>query len=965
MPLASKCTTSMKKGMFFRNDGMLKPEYGARRPLPTVRKARTLSVAMADRSGEGTAAKRSASEGGIRRIAGDPDARAPGSPRREPFAPTWAKTKSGLTALREGANKPARPPSPAGSPTRAASPGKVQVEPPAWAKAKTKDLMAASAKENPRSDPARPQRPQLRADFEPLWAKASEGGAGGAGAGGTSPARPQLQTQRSAPSLRTDNDQSKSGSSRPTARSDPFEPAWAKTTPNSNDQSKSGPSRPTVRSDGGAASPKLDSSKSGVSRLDSGVAAKEEPPLARSRTVDLANADAQADRPWTRQLSRSATFKANLEDNDPAPGALPGWAERMLSGGDATDAGQKTAPQLVRQVSTLRRSQSAAGPRQAGGEEPAAASRSQSAARAGASTDLDAGDRQAAIFRDDRSKGGEQPSEAAQKLSTARAFTKASGQMDADVAKQSPDAGNVGDAGRRSPRSGRKSPSKGNDSPRKDPSPRAQSSPAAAPKPSAAQSTPAAAPLAATSRQPWSPGADGMRTIASGGSGSPAPKSTVPNLKPQNSERMEPEKWRIWRQMVDRKALGGHFAPVPMDIASDYWEMPTFAKDHDAALADSRLLHKRRPSDVLHPAADKDLGPANAAFTDRAVRLREGRGLKTVLMSENSHPETEWKSHGDCNCPVCKPQGWHAAGQVSHNLHHNKVVPCGKDHPIQRTAWGSSPLSPTFKSEGLAKALAYDHTAPNQEEEHTFVKSLGKKMLMSPDSTLKRGAMQRSWSESALTVPAGSFNQDLRPECLTHRSKRRQVWQDGLETGRLRSGVAFVIDPVESDPPAPTAVLASRKARGTCHGKFSEDSQRLTVERNQEVFRFAEPSFPRGRSPSPQLQPGEAAGLHRDEQRRIKERVHGVPTSSPMIRSNVSNSSGNMAALLNHDTLQQSFVREKEYRLRTDPIFAEKCYTTVENAFVQKQIATTLKSTFGHHSARAPGEVFWTLGHQE
>lgn len=417
--------------------------------------------------------------------------------------------------------------------------------------------------------------------------------------------------------------------------------------------------------------------------------------------------------------------------------------------------------------------------------------------------------------------------------------------------------------------------------------------------------------------------------------------------------------------MVDSKALGGHFAPMPLDIPSDCWEMPTLAKDHDAALADSRLLHKRRPSDVLHPDVDKDLGPANAAFTDRAVRLREGRGLKTVLMSENSHPETEWKSHGDCTCPVCKPQGWHAAGQVSHNLHHNKVVPCGKDHPIQRTAWGSSPLSPTFKSEGLAKALAHDHTAPNQEEEHTFVKSLGKKMLMSPDSTLKRGAMQRSWSESALTVPAGSFNQDLRPECLTHRSKRRQVWQDGLETGRLRSGVAFVIDPMESDPPAPTGVLASRKARGTCHGKFSEDSQRLTVERNQEVFRFAEPSFPRGRSPSPQLQPGEAAGLHRDEQRRIKERVHGVPTSSPMIRSNASNSSGSMAALLNHDTLQQSFVREKEYRLRTDPIFAEKCYTTVENAVVQKQVATTFKSTFGHHSARAPGEVFWTLGHQE
>ncbi len=35
-------------------------------------------------------------------------------------------------------------------------------------------------------------------------------------------------------------------------------------------------------------------------------------------------------------------------------------------------------------------------------------------------------------------------------------------------------------------------------------------------------------------------------------------------------------------------------------------------------------------------------------------------------------------------------------------------------------------------------------------------------------------------------------------------------------------------------------VPSHRQARGTCHGKFSEDSQRLTVERNQDfVLDFA------------------------------------------------------------------------------------------------------------------------------
>mmetsp|Transcript_95525 Transcript_95525/g.309517 ORF Transcript_95525/g.309517 Transcript_95525/m.309517 type:complete len:163 (+) Transcript_95525:3-491(+) len=77
-------------------------------------------------------------------------------------------------------------------------------------------------------------------------------------------------------------------------------------------------------------------------------------------------------------------------------------------------------------------------------------------------------------------------------------------------------------------------------------------------------------------------------------------------------------------------------------------------------------LHKRRPSGT--PQAEKPKAPARTACTDRAARLREGRGMQKVL-SGDSVPSTEWGEHVDCSRDVCKPFNMNPAGNPSHLVH--------------------------------------------------------------------------------------------------------------------------------------------------------------------------------------------------------------------------------------------------------------------------------------------------------
>lgn len=440
-----------------------------------------------------------------------------------------------------------------------------------------------------------------------------------------------------------------------------------------------------------------------------------------------------------------------------------------------------------------------------------------------------------------------------------------------------------------------------------------------------------------------------------------APQSPQPLRKAAGSPQQGSDRWRQWGRMVDSKTA--HYSPAGMDIAADYWETDSQQQDYDAALADSRLLHRRRPSDALHPDADCDKPPAATAFTDRSLRLREGRHMRTVMMkAQFEEQDTEWAGHGDCNCAVCKPHGRRAAGAVSHEVHSNKEPPCGTDfHPSCSTT-SPHPMA----TDRLFKVLSHEYTSPRSTaEDPVFAKSLGPKVRSPTALNLKSGAMpHRCLSESDLHAPAaGNFNQDNRAEIMTNRCKMRMAWQP-LETERHRSGVAFVLDPMEDDPPAPTSVLASRKARGAFREGYSADSEKLSVSRNPEVFRFADAAVVRGRSPDPALAPGEAAGLTCGEWTRQRDRLHGIPASSPSktSRTNARNRSPNMTLLMNHDVIQQSFEYEKAFRLRADPKFAEICQHTAEHHDAHRQLAATLKNTFGHHATRAAGEVFWAPG---
>mmetsp|Transcript_80637 Transcript_80637/g.168119 ORF Transcript_80637/g.168119 Transcript_80637/m.168119 type:complete len:888 (-) Transcript_80637:122-2785(-) len=444
------------------------------------------------------------------------------------------------------------------------------------------------------------------------------------------------------------------------------------------------------------------------------------------------------------------------------------------------------------------------------------------------------------------------------------------------------------------------------------------------------------------------------------GNGRTLTGETVPNITEKNTEMVEQEKWQKWRQLVEKNTLGGHYDRMPVLLRTDYTVDDPDQKEHDAALADSRMLHNRRPSDVLHPKADHPKPPAATAFNDRACRLREGRGMRRALMKDDP-PVTEWTHHGNCSCSICKPSDMKAAGVLSHESHYNKVPPCGKDYHslLPGQLPGEPGISKTFKSEGIGKTLTHGGAADSADEEKYFMRFLGRKVRGGQSPDCGSGMMMhRSMSENDIRYIAAGQYPLKHPELLTHGSKGHQPWQVSLGSARVRHGMDYVLDPHPQDPPPPSQVVASRKARGIFNETHSDEAARLALLRNQEVLRFADPLnvFKR-----PVFTDSEnarvAAGMTSADFQRTQDVRCGNLRCSP--RRGLSNSSSAMGLLLHHDNVNKTFEQEKAWRLRTDPLFADLCMHTSKNSTTQKQLVESLKNTHGIHVVKAKDEMLW------
>jgi len=431
-------------------------------------------------------------------------------------------------------------------------------------------------------------------------------------------------------------------------------------------------------------------------------------------------------------------------------------------------------------------------------------------------------------------------------------------------------------------------------------------------------------------------------------------------------QQMEPEKWRRWKTMVEKNKLGAHYDWVCEPLAADSWEKDSERDMHDMAKAE--LLHNRRPSEPLLPNGEElRQAPGRVAFADRAGRLREGRGVRKVLMSDD-RPPTEWIGKKECACDVCNPFDSKPAGNPSHltaehKAHHKHLGPTFVESSTYKDSVGAT-LQGTFQDA--------------KEEEQWFRNMLGMKIRSpkhhrtyspfgnpgGPD--LGRGAdrlsspmlLHRSMSADNL-VAAGQYRSDHCHLIMTGSHGRgRQGWQSArMVAAPHRNGMAMVLDPQASDPPPPNTIVASRRGEGIFKCTFSEAAEKATLRQNQQVLRFADPRMIRCRSFSPPRS-GDHAGMTSAQLVRWRDRESGVAPdlhARPPVHESVL-----MDHILNHEATEKIHRAQSEDRLRTDPAFKDICKYTKEHHEQTRKLLSDLNPTYKRSdSGKVKAHLAW------
>jgi len=374
---------------------------------------------------------------------------------------------------------------------------------------------------------------------------------------------------------------------------------------------------------------------------------------------------------------------------------------------------------------------------------------------------------------------------------------------------------------------------------------------------------------------------------------------------------------------------GAHYQPCGEELL-DVLDVPD-RRDHDEMLSDN--LHKRRPSDMPHPGLSSPKLPMRAAFTDRAAKLREGRGMRKTLMHE-PHAKTDWFTHGECFCDVCSPNEAKGAGCASHEVHSNKLNRSHKDSHPARPEWEAEPVARTFNSELMTNSMihAKTHSPPPPREEEDFARSMGRKIggIPRPRAVSPPGStgvlMHRSMSADCLQA-AGCYNKDYQPYIMSCKFKARQLFQSSCKDLQPhRHGVAMAISPRADDPPAPTKIVFDKRGDGMFKHGLSPEVEGHIKYHNMPVFRFSESEVVYGRnSPSPDYE--SHCGL---TTKGFEERFHRQQPSSPKFspRALLHHNSSLVSNVINHDLTADLFAAEAADRSINDPAFKSLCEYT-------------------------------------
>lgn len=444
---------------------------------------------------------------------------------------------------------------------------------------------------------------------------------------------------------------------------------------------------------------------------------------------------------------------------------------------------------------------------------------------------------------------------------------------------------------------------------------------------------------------------------------------SITSVKSQNTnfgvgERMEPSKWNKWANMVDKQSLGAHYTYIVGELGALHAVEDAEQREHDERMG---YALAKRPEDPAHPLGPAPKVASASPFTDRALRHREGKGARKVLMA--SAPALNDGSHVECGCTVCVPSGARPAGQPSHHMLSNKAPRCVADTRPEVPSWEPQ-VSLNFDSHLLWASLSQTEGKSAQspaDQETKFVQNLGRKVkAVTPGSPGGGKVMpHRSFTDDDVPV-AGNHNQELVAEISELRSTRRQAWQGGRLDRPARNGVAFVLSPRDGDPPAPTQIGDARRGDGEFKAGYSEHSEHISKTSNQEVFRFVNPKTPRGRSQPPPRPDRNVAGVQSGEWgnhmwssgnpvtmagKSKTQATLGVSHGSTHIatfRAGNGNTSRAMKTVIDQAYCDDLTAMETDTRMKVDPEFAALCTISQETMEWGKHAAEDIKHRHGH-----------------
>jgi len=417
--------------------------------------------------------------------------------------------------------------------------------------------------------------------------------------------------------------------------------------------------------------------------------------------------------------------------------------------------------------------------------------------------------------------------------------------------------------------------------------------------------------------------------------------------------------------------LGAHYdwccdaLPHSWDAKQQDWDYSML----DGGLSDR--YHNRRPSDLQHPyAVEAQATPMRAAFTDRSLRLREGRSANKALLSVEV-PGTEWATKEPCDCNVCVPEQMKPAGVTSQDSLCNKLFRCARDWPPKQMPWeagtagnlDSSQVSPTLTHRFEEKIIP-------DEEEDIFTRTLGRR-IKPPEAGIKSPKSHRFMPHRSMSadniLAAGQFNDTWRPDIHMHSHRGRHACQ-GSPEWRTRSNLDLIFTPREGDPPISPKINFCQKGGVGYEPVFSEVAIRHILNRNEEVFRFADPNRVRGLTSSPPETPKWSSrgieGSAGMASARLAEKTLKGSLGSPLpsgARSPIgqTHSAGmQMAFLLDHEAADRYHQAESSHRWHKEKNFVDLCNHAKRSAEYTKRFLNEVKGG-RTESSKVANSLIW------